>query len=54
MGVPVGAVDEGGEVGGFCSLEGVAVGGDVKFVGSPSPYRYHERLIQGQPWLFES
>ena len=28
-GVPV---DEGGEVGGFSSLEGVAIGGDVKFV----------------------
>ena len=32
-GVPVGAVDEGREVAGFSSLECVAVGGDVMFVG---------------------
>lgn len=32
-GVPVGAVDEGGEVGRFGSLESITVGGDVLFVG---------------------
>ena len=32
-GVLVGAVDEGGEVGGFSSWESITVGGDVLFVG---------------------